>query len=239
MRPPLLIPTLLLLANASLLAAAGDSGSAFDAIRQLPRGESKKLARIEARDGTPVPERWYFIMHDPKGESGVHEYVVAGGEVVASRSLSQFAESVREQDVFGLGPLKIDSDRVAKLAQEYAFANNVTIASMNYALKKEGADAVPLWSVSCLDENGKDIGHLVVSAGKGNVVSHEGFELEPSVAPKERPRTQASYQVASRAERARERERERGAAPVRGRPAAPAEEKNDVFSRIGKFFTGH
>ena len=231
MRPPFLIPTLLLLLNASLLAAAGNSGSAFDAVKQLPRGESKKLARIEARDGTPAPERWYFIVHDPKEDSGVHEYVVAGGEVVASRSLSQFAESVREQDVFGLGPLRVDSDRVAKLAQEYAFANNMTIASMNYALKKEGADAAPLWSVSCLDESGKEIGHLVVSAGKGNVVSHEGFELEPTVAQKEKPRTQASYQVANRVDN-------RGT-PLRGRPVPPVEEKKDVFSGLRKFFTGH
>ena len=170
-------------------------------------------------------------MHDPKEDSGVHEYVVAGGEVVASRSLSQFAESVREQDVFGLGPLRVDSDRVAKLAQEYAFANNMTIASMNYALKKEGADAAPLWSVSCLDESGKEIGHLVVSAGKGNVVSHEGFELEPGAASKEKPRTQASYQVANRAERR--------ATPPRARPVAPpAEEKKDVLSGLRKFFTG-
>ncbi len=231
MRPPLLIPTLLLLANVSLFAAPDNSGSAFTAIKQLPRGESKKLARIEARDGTPAPERWYFIMHDPKEESGVHEYVVAGGEVVASRALSQFAESIREQDVFGLGPLKIDSDRVAKLAQEYAFANNVTIASMNYALKKEGADAAPLWSVSCLDESGRDIGHLVVSAGKGNVVSHEGFELEPYAEQKEKPRTQASYQVASRMERR--------PPPPRARPVAPTEERKDVFTGLRKFFTGH
>jgi hypothetical protein len=235
MRLPFLIPTLLLLATASLFAASGNLGSAFDAVRQLPRGEAKKLARIEARDGTPVPERWHFIVHDPKEETGVHEYVVAGGEVVASRSVSQFAESVREQDVFGLGPLRIDSDRVAKLAQDYAFANNVTIASLNYALKKEGADAVPLWNVACLDETGKDIGHLVVSAGKGNVVSHEGFELVPAVEQQDRPRTQASYQVASRAER----ERQRRAAPRTRTVQPPPEDKSDVFSRIGRFFTGH
>ena len=38
---------------------------------------------------------------------------------------------------------------------------------------------MPLWNVTCLDEEGKELGHLVVSAGKGTVVSHEGFAAEP------------------------------------------------------------
>ena len=237
MRSPFLVPTFLLLANSALFAAAAKDGSALSAINQLPRGEAKKIARIEAREGTPVPERWHIIVHDPKEESGVHEYVVAGGEVVASRALSQFAENIKEQDVIGSGPIRIDSDRLAKLAQEYAFANNVTIASLNYALKKEGADAAPLWSVSCLDEKGKDIGHLVVSAGKGNVVSHEGFALEPTPEPqeKDKPRTQASSQVASRYPR----DERRQPAPLKGRPVNPGPEKNDPFSGLRRFFTGH
>ena len=55
----------------------------------------------------------------------------------------------------------------------------MTVAAMQYELKKEGAAAVPLWNVTCLDEAGKELGHLVVSAGKGTVVSHEGFAAEP------------------------------------------------------------
>ena len=172
-------PLFLLLTSAHLCAETEPANSALAALRLLPRGEAKRLARIEAREGTPVPERWYFIVHDPKAESGVHEYVVAGGEIVASRDVSQFAESLRAEDVFGGDALKINSDRAAKLAQQYALANNMTVAAMQYELKKEGAAAVPLWNVTCLDEEGKELGHLVVSAGKGTVVSHEGFAAEP------------------------------------------------------------
>ena len=168
-----------LLLCARLGAETEPANSALAALRLLPRGEAKRLARIEARDGTPAPERWYFIVHDPKAETGVHEYVVAGGEIVASRDVSQFAESLRPEDVFGGDALKINSDRAAKLAQQYAFANNMTVAAMQYELKKEGAAAVPLWHVTCLDDAGKELGHLVISAGKGTVVSHEGFAAEP------------------------------------------------------------
>ena len=170
---------LLLFTCAQLRAETEPAGSALAALKLLPRGEAKRLARIEARDGTPVPERWYFIVHDPKSETGVHEYVVAGGEIVASRDVSQFAESLRVEDVVGGDALKINSDRAAKLAQQYALVNNMTVMSMQYQLKKEGAAAAPLWSVTCLGEDGKELGRLVVSAGKGTVVSHDGFTAEP------------------------------------------------------------
>ena len=99
MRPSSLAFFFGLLATAGIcLAAADPAGSALNAIKQLPRGEAKKIARIEAREGTPYPDRWYIIVNDPKDENGVHEYVVSGGEVVASRNISQFAESVKPTD---------------------------------------------------------------------------------------------------------------------------------------------
>ena len=171
--------SLLLLFAAPLRAETEPANSALAALKLLPRGEAKRLARIEARDGTPVPERWYFIVHDPKSETGVHEYVVAGGEIVASRDVSQFAENLRVEDVVGGDALKVNSDRAAKLAQQYALANDVNVTAMQYELKKDGAAAAPLWRVTCLGEDGTEFGRLVISAGKGTVVSHEGFAAEP------------------------------------------------------------
>src|SRR5688500_8454019 len=65
--------------STAIFAAKDDPSTALGAIKALPRGEWKKIARIEARDGTPTPERWHIIVHDPKDENGLHEYVVAGG----------------------------------------------------------------------------------------------------------------------------------------------------------------
>ena len=74
--------TLLSLTAAALgtsgLLAANDPTTALDAIKLLPKTEAKKIARIEARDGTPAPDRWYVIAFDEKSESGVREYAVAG-----------------------------------------------------------------------------------------------------------------------------------------------------------------
>lgn len=175
------------------LFAATEPTTALDAIKLLPKAEAKKIARIEAREGTPAPERWYVIAFDEKSESGVREYAVAGGEIVATRALSQFAEALRPEDVVGGDAVRIDSDKAAKLAQQYALANNATVASLNYELRRDGEGAAPLWTVTCLDEAGKELGRVVVSAGKGNVISHEGFAVEPG-APvgKEKVKTQAS-----------------------------------------------
>ena len=103
-----------------------------------------------------------MLVHDPNDPTGVHEFVVTGKEVVASRSVSQFTDSIKPDDVIGVAAVKMDSDRVAKLARQYAQANNVSISRINYQLKKDGAGAVPMWKVSCLDENGNQVGELLV-----------------------------------------------------------------------------
>lgn len=178
---------------------AAENSSALTAIKLLPRGQSKLLARIEARDGKPAPDRWHILVHDKETDTGVHEFVVAGGEVVASREISQFAEKLTPEDVISADAVKVDSDRAAKLLQQYAHANNVTIATVNYELKKDGAEAAPLWRVTGLDESGAEVGSLVLTAGKGTVIAHEGFPVQPA-APQEKKeafRPQASSQVAS------------------------------------------
>src|SRR5277367_5157233 len=113
--PPTVLFAALLASTCVGTAVADSAGTALNAIKQLPKGEAKKIARIEAREGTPVPERWHILVNDPKDENGLHEYVVAGGEVVASRNISQFAESLKPADVVGGSSVRVDSDKLADL----------------------------------------------------------------------------------------------------------------------------
>jgi len=59
---------LLFLLSASLAftqsLAQGD-GAALAALKLLPKDAAKRLARIEAWDGVPQPERRHFLAHDP------------------------------------------------------------------------------------------------------------------------------------------------------------------------------
>jgi hypothetical protein len=232
MRPLVFLTAVLCLAGTSLVSARESANTALNAIKQLPRGEYKRIARIEGRDGAPTPERWHIIVHDPKDENGVHEYVVAGGEVVASRTVSQFVEYVKADDILRESMVKVDSDKLGALATEYAAVNNVPVASFNYALKKEGVDAVPLWVVTCFDDQERQVGQLVVSAGKGTVISHDGFTADPS------PEVLARLETQSDDKRYYPRKTFNRNVPV----ATPIQEKKDVLSRVGnsinKFFTG-
>jgi hypothetical protein len=229
----LLLIAILCLAGSAVAPAKEGANTALNAIKQLPRGEYKRIARIEGRDGSPEPERWHIVVHDPKDENGLHEYVIAGGEVVASRAISQFVETVKADDILRESLVKIDSDKLGALALEYATANSVNVASFNYALKKEGVDAVPLWNVTCLDDQGRQVGQIVVSAGKGTVISHDGFTAEPG------PEVLARLETQGDSDRGRYFPRK----VVRTTPAAtPAPEKKDILSKMGnsinKFFTG-
>jgi hypothetical protein len=190
-----LISSALVAVSFNALSAA-DPTTALGALELLPKAQAKKLARIEAHEGTPTPERWHFLVYDKESETGLREFVVAGGEIVASRILSQFAESLTVNDVVGVDGLQFDSDRAAQLVQDYALANNVTPSSINYQLKKDGADAAPVWRVTCLDEAGKELGSLLLSAGKGNVISHDGF-AGPTLAEKKEGDVPASSELAS------------------------------------------
>jgi hypothetical protein len=73
---------------------------------------------------------------------------------------------------------------------------------MNYELKKDGRDAAPEWTVSCMDEKGNKVGELVLTAGKGTVVSHEGFaqDPEPAATPEAKPRKKPHFETYAKPE---------------------------------------
>lgn len=164
--------------SSSVGAPLSSSGpTALGALKLLPKDQAAKLVSIVAREGVPAPGRWYFLSFDPNSDNGVHECVVAGNRLVASRGLSQFAESLKAEDVLTSGSLQCDSDLASQIAFNYARANNVTIDSINYELKREDSEGV--WKLICLNQSGVRLGELKISAEKGTVVSHEGFAVEP------------------------------------------------------------
>jgi hypothetical protein len=222
--------------------SAADLTTALGALELLPKAQAKNLARIEAHDGTPAPERWHLLVHDKESETGLREFVIAGGQIVASRIISQFAESLTANDVMDVDGLQFDSDRAAQLAQDYALANNVTPASINYQLKKDGADAAPVWRLTCLDEAGKELGSLLLGAGKGNVISHDGFG-GPTLGEKKEGNVPASSAPAASEESAPGPPEEEVAAKSKLSPSEKhAKESPGFLHRVGgkfqKLFTG-
>lgn len=171
-------PVLLFLCALTLCAHADNT--ALGALKLLPKDAAKRLARIEARDGRPQPERWYLLVHDAAVPTGMREVVVAGGKIVANRTLSQFADSLHPAEVVGAASVKVDSDMLVRVVASFVVANGARFGSLSYELGKEVATGVPQWRVTILDPKGGTVGVLVLDATKGTVLSHEGFEKQPA-----------------------------------------------------------
>ncbi len=176
--PPVTLRAFLFLLTA--ITAFAQGGSALDALKLIPKDAAKRLARIEAREGTPAPERWYLLVFEPAEGRGLREFVVAGGKLVTSRTLSQFAEKLQETEIIGADALKVDSILIAKLASAFAEANGKRAGLLNYELARDPISSVPLWKVTVLDTIGDQLGILTVSATKGAVFAADGFEKIPA-----------------------------------------------------------
>jgi hypothetical protein len=162
------------------MALAQSDGSAFAALKLLPKEAAKRLCRIEARDGSPVPERWHFLVYDPVAERGVREFVVANGKMVAVRTLSQFADTLNETEAFGGETLKVDSETIARWAALFAVANGGKVGSLNYQMAKDPVSNGPVWVATVLDPVGDQLGALTVDAVKGAILNSDGFETAPA-----------------------------------------------------------
>ena len=170
----------ILLFLCAITVAARADNTALAALKLLPKDTAKRLARIEARDGRPQPERWYLLVHDPAVPSGMREIVVTGGKLAASRTLSQFADSLHPADVVGAASVRVDSDAIVRLVASFVVANGARFGALSYELGKDIPTGVPHWRVTVLDPKGVQVGVLVIDASKGTVLTHDGFEKEPA-----------------------------------------------------------
>ena len=170
---------LLLLLGSWLSATGAPAITVQNAIKLLSKDQARNIVRIEARDGTPAPERWYFQIYDPASENGLREIVVWQKTIVASRTLSQFLDGAKPEDVVGAKLVRIDSDDLIKIAQEYVEANSLDVTRINYTMFKDATSTSPVWKLSCLDDSGRKLAEIVINARNASVVSHDGFELSP------------------------------------------------------------
>jgi hypothetical protein len=177
---PRVLCSIFLFLFATIAAAVPERQSALEALAVLPSEDAKRLARIAACEGSPVPERWHFLTYDPQAESGYHEYVVAHRQIVVRREVSQFATELQPDEIVGAETVQIDSDRAARLAQQYAKENNLSVASLNFQMRRDALGADPVWKITCLDDNDEPLGWLVVSARDEKVVARGGFARTPA-----------------------------------------------------------
>ena len=159
-----------------LLANSVWAETAFTALKALPKADARKLVWMEAKGGPGgEPEQWRFTVYDAKASKRLREFIVAAGEVVTSQEVAEASPGVSAKNVVDPASLKIDSDAAARTALDYASTHGFQVASVTYELQKQGAKAVPLWAVTCLDGSGAQMGAVALTATRGSVVAQEGF----------------------------------------------------------------
>jgi hypothetical protein len=165
---------------AAHLPAATDGKSALDALAVLPPDAATRVAMIIGNEGNPAPERWRFFVWDAHAENGFREYVVAERKIVAKNLVSQFAARVNPQEVLSPDAIRVDSDKAAWLALQYAKANDILVWKLRYTLRRPPELSGPVWKIDCFDAVDQEVGSLSLGATEGKVLARLGFANEPS-----------------------------------------------------------
>jgi len=169
--------------------------SAMAALQLLPKTAFADLARIEAYDGDPVPDRWYFLVYDAAAPVGLREYTVERGRLVSDRTISQLANSLKPADVIGTKGVIADSDYALKVCERFLVANNIKPGVFDYKLVNNESPAAPVWQVTCIDTRGDQTGTVIVNALDGTLVVHTGFAVAPDLSDLAAPGSSAPVEV--------------------------------------------
>ena len=155
--------------------------TAIGALNLLGKDAAAQVARIEGRDGHPFPDRWYILVHDSSHQRGLREFVFSAGKLVTGRNLSQFADSLSANDVVGASEIKVNSDKAAAIAAQFAAHNNARLGTIQYELFKSTTPPAPVWRLTCHGVEGESLGTIVLHATKGSLLSFQGFAKSPIV----------------------------------------------------------
>jgi hypothetical protein len=155
--------------------------NAFAALQLLPKAALPNLVQIEAYDGNPTPDRWYFLVYDATAPAGLREFTVENGKLISDRTISQLATSLKPGDVIGAKSVVVDSDYALKICDRFLAINKVRPGVFDYKLVRNESPAVPVWQITCIDTNGDQTGTVIVNAVDGSLVVHTGFAAAPDL----------------------------------------------------------
>jgi hypothetical protein len=172
-------PFLFALALATPSLAFAES-TAFDAAKAVPKTHAKGVSRLIAPASATAPSHWIVLVHDDAAPNGVREFVVNDGTVTRFGEGSEFAPVLSSANRLTFAKLKVDSTQATQLAAEYAKANALEVAALEYELRQDGNESGALWTVSVFDKTETKLGSLTIAANDGRVVSHPGFAVAPA-----------------------------------------------------------
>jgi hypothetical protein len=145
-----------------------DSNSALGALSILPPEYQGYVVKVSADNGDPG---------DPEG--GLFSITIANSEIVQEKPSLNLGELFRNPSPIAIERMTIDSPAAFDIAQQFAAANDRTLATVSYVLQQTGADSAPVWQIWCYDRGGRYFGYLEIVATNGTVISNDGLPRAP------------------------------------------------------------
>ncbi len=181
---------LIFVASAGLLGAAAAQTTGKTALslvakaRGVPAGAIVEVSGVRGQD---QPASWRVITRDPEFAGRFREYYVRGGKIATVGPLA--AEEAPTVAHAGVSPslVKIDSTQAFQTANEAAKTALVGFDSINYHLRNKEFSNDPIWMVRLVDQRGKQVGEVVISAQTGQVLRRTWHENGRSYANNAEP----------------------------------------------------
>lgn len=152
------------------------------------QGESRIIS-MTAEEGRPQPLYWEFTLLEPAAQRGRRILRAGGGQVFYDRTPGGLPGSRGMTPVLELRRLKVDSERVFKIAEGEARKNRISFNHANYELRSLRPDTAPLWTVTMVDDRGDVVGKVDVDSASARILRSvwNPAKVDPAATANQRP----------------------------------------------------
>ncbi len=166
----------------ALVSAAQAQDTAYKALRAVgaQKGEKSldRIVAITGRSGHPQPLNWTVLVDDPAARGGVREYDIVANAVSAERTPVRRPAGAP----INLSNLNVDSDGAFGVAEAEARRNHVGFDVLDYTLSTDPATGAPVWTVTLLDNDQRNVGVVRIGADNGNLLSGRDWAVNNGTA---------------------------------------------------------
>lgn len=157
--------SLLLALDAMSQACFAESAAQAARVIAAQKGQAylTQLVEVRGERGEPDPAAWVFLFNDPSARSGVREFVVQNGQIIAERMPVHVFRGEGQLPSLPAS-LSLDNHRIFRIAHQEAALHGVGFNWIDYILRTDALTGEPVWFVSLIDYQEASAGTLEIRA---------------------------------------------------------------------------
>ncbi len=160
-------------AAASVIGSSvyASENTALNAIQAIPAEYEDAIVKVSCSGAAPDPQQWLILAYQDEVGDGPKEFKVINGQVDGSHESFKIGTMVAHATPIDTTQVKVDSPQILAIAQQVCEEAGRSMNSGDASLTQDGGGASPVWSVTCYDASGKNIGSIRISAVDGSIFS--------------------------------------------------------------------